>query len=79
MKFQSLSVINYSIRGRLLGVCGVLSIVTVLVGGLGIWAFSSANSAFQVTATKSLPAVQYLLEADREMQGAVVATTTGRS
>jgi methyl-accepting chemotaxis protein len=64
---------NNSIRARLLSVCGVLSMVAILVGGLGIWAFSSANSAFQVTATKSLPAVQYLLEADREMQGAVVA------
>ena len=73
MNIQSLPTTKFSIRARLLSVCSVLSMVTVFVGGLGIWAFSSANSAFQITATKSLPAVQYLLEADREMQSAVVS------
>ena len=62
-----------SIRTRLMGACGGLALITGLVGGLGIWAFSNANGAFQVAVTQSLPAVDHLLETDRDMQQAVVA------
>src|SRR5207247_6873734 len=44
-----------------------------LVGGLGIWAFSHVKGAFQIAVTASLPAVDHLLQADRDMLQALVA------
>ena len=62
-----------SIRTRLIVACGGLALITGLVGGLGLWAFSTVNAAFQVAVTRSLPAVDELLQTDRDMQQAVVA------
>ena len=62
-----------SIRTRLIAACGGLALITGVVGGLGIWAFSNVNGAFQVAVTQSLPAVDHLLQTDRDMQQAVVA------
>ena len=64
---------SLSIRAKLIGACGCLALITGLVGGAGLWAFSSASRAFQVAATQSLPAVDHLLQADRDMQRALVA------
>jgi methyl-accepting chemotaxis protein-1 (serine sensor receptor) len=62
-----------SIRTRLLATCGGLALVSGVVGGVGMWAFWSVNAAFQVAATESLPAVDHLLQADRDMHQAVVS------
>jgi methyl-accepting chemotaxis protein len=64
---------NLSIRVKLLLTCGCLAVLTGLVGAWGLWALEHANGAFQVAATQSLPAVDYLVEADRDMQQALVA------
>ena len=64
---------SLSIRAKLISACGGLALITGLVGGAGLWAFSSASGAFQVAATQSLPAVDHLLQADRDMQRALVA------
>jgi methyl-accepting chemotaxis protein len=52
---------------------GALALIAGLVGTVGMWAFSRVNAAFQVTVNQSLPAVTHLMEADRDMQQAVVA------
>jgi methyl-accepting chemotaxis protein len=62
-----------SIRTRLLATCGGLALVSGVVGGLGMWAFRNVNAAFQVAVTQSLPAVDHLLQADRDMHQAVVS------
>src|SRR5207247_10977873 len=53
--------------------CVGLALTTGFAGGLGIWAFSRVNGAFQVVATQSLPAVNDILQAERDMQQALVA------
>jgi methyl-accepting chemotaxis protein len=62
-----------SIRARLFVTCGALALLAGTVGGLGMWAFGRVNTAFQVAVTQSLPAVDHLLETDRDMQQALVA------
>jgi methyl-accepting chemotaxis protein len=62
-----------SIRTRLLVTCGGLALLSGLVGGLGMWAFGNVHAAFQVAVTRSLPAVEQLLQTDRDMHQAVVA------
>jgi methyl-accepting chemotaxis protein len=62
-----------SIRAKLIAACGGLALITGLVGGWSIWAFSRINSAFQVAVRESLPAVDHLLQIDRDMHEAVVA------
>ncbi|HEY3064473.1 MAG TPA: methyl-accepting chemotaxis protein [Methylomirabilota bacterium] len=57
-----------SIRARILAWCGVLALLTAVVGGLGIWAFSTVNHAFTAAVAESLPAVSYLLQAERDME-----------
>src|SRR5437870_3550638 len=63
----------FSIRTRLLATCGGLALLTGLVGGIGIWAFSHVKGAFQIAVTESLPAVDQLLQADRDMLQVLVA------
>jgi len=63
----------FSIRTRLLVTCGTLALLTALVGGLGIWVFSHVKNAFQIAVNESLPAVDQLLQADRDMLQALVA------
>jgi methyl-accepting chemotaxis protein len=53
--------------------CGALALLTGLVGGLGIWAFAHVKGAFQTAVTESLPAVDQLLQADRDMVQVLVA------
>src|ERR1043166_637857 len=65
-----------SIRARLLGACCGLSLLTALVGGAGIWGFATMNAAFQQAANENLPAVSHLVQADRDMQRALVAQRT---
>ena len=55
-----------------MGVCFGLATATGLVGLLGIWAFSTIDSAFQVSANEDFPAVDHLLQTDRDMQQALV-------
>src|SRR5919109_2428513 len=63
----------FSIQTRLLMTCGALALLTGLVGGLGIWAFAHVKGAFQTAVTESLPAVDQLLQADRDMVQVLVA------
>jgi methyl-accepting chemotaxis protein len=65
-----------TIRKKLIATCGGLALITGLVGGWGILAFSRATSAFQLAVTESLPAVDHLLQIDRDMQEVVVAERT---
>ncbi|HEX9454740.1 MAG TPA: methyl-accepting chemotaxis protein [Candidatus Binatia bacterium] len=62
-----------SIRTRLLLACFVMALVTAAVGGFGIWALAHINDAFQVIATRNLPAIDHLLQTDRDMQQVLVA------
>src|SRR5947199_9264589 len=62
-----------SIRAKVILTCVGLALTTGFAGGLGIWAFSRVNGAFQVVATQSLPAVNDILQAERDMQQALVA------
>lgn len=64
---------SLSIRTRLILMCGGLALFTGIVGGLGIWAFSTLNQAFQVAVDQSLPAVDELLQTERDMQQVAVA------
>jgi methyl-accepting chemotaxis protein len=50
-----------------------LALVTGAVGGAGIWAFTGATRAYQLAVDESLPAVDHLLQLDREIQGAIIA------
>jgi methyl-accepting chemotaxis protein len=62
-----------SIRAKVIATCVGLALTTGFAGGLGIWAFTRVNGAFQVVATQSLPAANDILQADRDMQQALVA------
>ena len=57
-----------SIRARILAWCGALAVLTAVVGGIGMWAFSTVNRAFTAAVSESLPAVSYLLQAERDME-----------
>jgi methyl-accepting chemotaxis protein len=62
-----------SLRMKLLG---MLVVVLALSAGVGMWNLSNfrwAADAFQVASRENLPAVDYILEADRDMQQALVA------
>jgi methyl-accepting chemotaxis protein len=65
-----------SIRAKLIAACGVLALLTAVVGVAGITGLSVITSAFHVVATESLPSVSRLIQADRDMQRAVVAERT---
>ena len=63
----------FSIRAKVIATCVGLALTTGFAGGLGIWAFTRVNGAFQVVATQSLPAANHILQAERDMQQALVA------
>ena len=62
-----------SIRATLIAGCGTLAAITGLVGLWLVWTLDHASAAFQVATSQSLPAVDHLLQADRDMQQALVA------
>jgi len=62
-----------SIRTRLMLACCAMALVTGVVGGFAVWALARVNDAFQVLATRNAPAVDYLLQTDRNMQQVLVA------
>ncbi|MGE3539876.1 MAG: methyl-accepting chemotaxis protein [Candidatus Tectimicrobiota bacterium] len=68
--------IHSSVRTRILLACSILAVITGLVGGLGGWAFALMQQAFIEATSHSLPAVDFLVEADRDMQQALVAERT---
>jgi methyl-accepting chemotaxis protein len=69
-------VMSLSIRARILASCGALAVITGVVGVFGIWAFSSAAGSFKVAVTETMPAMESLLQADRDMQRALLAERT---
>ena len=64
---------TWGIKTRLIAAC----ILIILLGsGIGVWNLSNfrwAGSMFQVASQENLPAVDFLTEADRDMQQALVA------
>ena len=64
---------SWSIRMRLMVGGFGIALITSLVGGLGIWAFISINNAFKVSATQNLPALDHLLQAQADLQEALVS------
>jgi methyl-accepting chemotaxis protein len=62
-----------SIRGKLLLACCAIAVLTGVTGGGALWAVLMVSRTYQTVATESLPAVLYLLEADRDMQRVAVA------
>jgi methyl-accepting chemotaxis protein len=65
-----------SIRGKLTLACVAVAVLTAAVGGGALWIVASVQHAYQRLAHESLPAVTALLEADRDLQRAVVAERT---
>jgi methyl-accepting chemotaxis protein I, serine sensor receptor len=62
-----------SLRVKLIG---MLVVVLALSAGVGLWNLSNfrwAADAFQIASRQNLPAVDYIVEADRDMQQALVA------
>jgi methyl-accepting chemotaxis protein I, serine sensor receptor len=64
---------SISIRKKLLLGYGCLVFLTVIVGAWGVFVFSRTSDAFQVAVQEHLPAVDHLLQIDRDMQAAVVS------
>ena len=65
-----------SVRRKLIVACGVIALITGAVGGGALWAVSAVNRSYQMVAHESLPAVTFLVEADRDMQRAAMAERT---
>jgi methyl-accepting chemotaxis protein len=68
--------LRMSVRSKLILACGALAVVTGLVGGAGLWGIARVSTAFDAVANQSLPAVSHLVQADRDMQRALVAQRT---
>jgi methyl-accepting chemotaxis protein len=64
---------NFSVRTKLIVACGLLALITGMVGAIAIWALSSTNGALQVVVNQSISAVDYLEQAERDMIEAQVA------
>src|SRR5262249_35061289 len=62
-----------SIRVRLLVTCAGLALLTGVVGALAMWAFWTMNATLQAAVIQGLPAVTQLLQADGDIQAAVIA------
>jgi methyl-accepting chemotaxis protein len=63
---------NLGVRIKLILACGLLALITGLVGALAIWALSRANGAFQTMVDQDVPAAIYLEQAERDMLEAQV-------
>lgn len=63
---------SISIRTKLLLGYGCLVLLTAIVGLWGVFVFSRTSDAFQVVVQEHMPAVDHLLQIDRDMQAAVV-------
>jgi methyl-accepting chemotaxis protein len=64
---------NVKIRTKLIG---AFVMVVLLAAGAGFWNLSNfrwAAGAFQTASREHLPAIDYVVEADRDMQQALVA------
>ena len=62
-----------SIRGKLVLACCAIALLTGATGGGALWGLMMVSRSYETLATESLPAVTYLLEADRDMQRVAVA------
>lgn len=63
---------SLSIRKKLLLGYGCLVLLTALVGAWGVWVFSRTSEAFQTAVQEHLPAIDHLLQIDRDMEAVVV-------
>ena len=64
---------NLSVRTKLIIACGLLALITGMVGAIAIWALSSTNGALQIVVDQSISAVDHLEQAERDMIEAQVA------
>jgi len=67
------NILHRSIRAKLIG---AFAVITLITAGVGLWNLSNfrwAAAAFQVASHQHLPAVDSLVEADRDLQQALVA------
>ena len=76
MKTREARGLGVSIRMRILVWCGALAFMTAVVGALGVWAVSTLKHAFTAVVQESLPAVSYLLQAERDMERVRLAERT---
>ena len=65
-----------SILFRLMASFGALALLSGIVGGIGIWAFSRSTHAFEFMLSTSVPALVQLMETDRQLERVVVAERT---
>ncbi|MBI1823327.1 MAG: MCP four helix bundle domain-containing protein, partial [Nitrospirae bacterium] len=63
---------DFSVRLKLLFACGLLALMTGIVGSLAIWALSSSNYSFQAMVDQDVPSIIYLEQAERDMLEAQV-------
>jgi methyl-accepting chemotaxis protein len=68
--------INLSVRQKLFSAFGLLVIFLIAIGFIGLTNMSSINSNVIKFADKHLPAIDLLLQIDRDMQQALVAQRT---
>jgi methyl-accepting chemotaxis protein len=67
---------SLSIKKKLIVACGAIALITGAVGVGALWAVSQVDQAYQTVARESLPAVAFLVEADRDMQRVAMAERT---
>ena len=65
-----------SIRAKLLGFFVGSAMTAGMVGAVGIWAVTGAAGAFRAATLESMPAIDLLLQTDRDMHRALVAERT---
>lgn len=65
--------ISLSLRWQFVLSFSVISIVTVVVGAMGLWALLQTNLAFQKTTNVTMPALDALTQIDSGMESALVA------
>ncbi|WP_297574936.1 diguanylate cyclase [uncultured Deefgea sp.] len=64
---------RFSVLARLMISFGALAMLTGLIGGVGIWAFSRMTTTFQTVATQDVPALLKLEQAQSEMHQVILA------
>lgn len=67
---------NISIRKRLIGAFSILIAIMVIIGSLAVYYLFTINNNLKTIFTRNLPAIDYIIEADRDMQQLLVAERT---
>ena len=67
---------SLSIKKKLVVACAAITVVTGIGGVVALWAVSAVNQAYQTVSRETMPAVTFLIEADRDMQRVAMAERT---